>query len=496
MAQTVSRRQALKLGLTVAGGAAAASTLGATASAAESTPTAAASGAALAARAAALPWGEARAIVGRTRLPQFAFRQFNVLDFGAVPDGTTDNTDAIAAAIGACNAAGGGRVVVPAGTYLTGAVHLKSDVNLHLDAGATLAFSGDVTKYPTVLTRYEGIECMNHSPMVYAYGQRNIALTGSGTLDAGGTSVWNKGSERAYLESLIAQGITDPAQRIVPGSGHLMRSTFIEPYRCENVLIQGVTLKNPLFWQLHPTLCRNVVIDAVTTDPSTAHSNTDGCDPECCDHVVILDCNLGAHDDNIAIKSGRDADGRRVNVPSQNIVVFGCTMNGNWGAITCGSEMTGGIRNVYAFDCTVVGQTKFALYVKSNTLRGGFARNINLFGFSGTFARSFAFVTMTYNGQTGNFPPAFGPFTVTRSSCTSAPLVFDVNGLPDDHINGLVVRDCTFDGVTNPVNSIGNVDSLSFTNVTINGQPVTGWRRASSRDTPATAVRQVVVAAV
>src|SRR5207248_10387732 len=181
----------------------------------------------------------------------------------------------------------------------------------------------------------------------YAYGERNIALTGSGTLDAGGTSSWNKGSDRAYLETLIGQGVTDPRLRVVPGSGHTMRSTFIEPYDCDTVLIQGVTLKNPLFWQLHPTLCRNVTVDGVSTDPSTAHSNTDGCDPECCDHVVIRNCNLGAHDDNIAIKSGRDADGRRVNVPTQNLVVHGCVMNGAWGAVTCGSEMTGGIRHGY-----------------------------------------------------------------------------------------------------------------------------------------------------
>ncbi len=421
-----------------------------------------------------LPWREAREIVARTRLPRIPRREFDVRAYGAVADGTTDNTAAFAAAIAAANARGGGRVVVPPGTWLSGAIRLLSNVDFHVSAGATVAFSGDVTKYPTVLTRYEGIECMNHSPMVYAYRARNIALTGPGTLDAGGTSPWNKGSDRAYLETLISQGITDPTQRIVPGSGHQMRSTFIEPYACDTVLIQGVTLKNPLFWQLHPTLCRNVTIDGVSTDPSTAHSNTDGCDPECCDHVVIRNCTLGAHDDNIAIKSGRDADGRRVNVPTQNLVVHDCVMNGNWGAITCGSEMTGGIRNVYAFRCQVIGATKFALYVKSNTLRGGFAQNINLDSFTGTFDRSFAFVTMTYNGQTGTFPPAFGPFRVSNSSCTSAPLLFDVNGLDTDHIAGLDVRDCTFTGVANPVNRIGNVDGLSFTNVTVNGVPVTG----------------------
>jgi polygalacturonase len=237
------------------------------------------------------------------------------------------------------------------------------------------------------------------------------------------------------------------------------------------VLIQGITVRNSMFWQIHPTLCRNVTVDGVSTDPSTAHSNTDGCDPESCDHVVIRNCDLGAHDDNIAIKSGRDADGRRVNVPCQNIVVFGCRMNGNWGAITCGSELTGGIRNVYAYNCTLVGVTKFALYVKSNTLRGGFAENVNLDSFSGTLDRHVAFVTSTYNNQTGSFVPRFGPFAITNSSCTRAGRsALNVSGLSNSHIRGLTLRDCVFNGVVDTGDTLTFVDNQSFTNVWVNGQ--------------------------
>jgi polygalacturonase len=422
----------------------------------------------------ALPWPEANDIVAATRLPAFPAVNFVATDpqYGAKGDNKTDNTAAFARAIAAANAAGGGHVVVPAGNYVTGAIHLKSNVDLHVESGATLKFSGDASKFPTVLTRYEGIECMNRSPMVYAYGQTNIAITGSGTLDANATSSWNKGSERAYLESLIDKGVTDPAKRVFPGSGHTARSTFIEPYNCDTVLIQGVTLKNPKFWQIHPTLCKNVTVDAVRTDPSTASSNTDGCDPESCDHMVITNCNLGAHDDNIAIKSGRDEDGRRVNVPCQNLVVVNCVMNGNWGAITCGSEQTGGIRNVYAYKLNVAGATKFALYVKSNTKRGGFSQNINLDSVTGTFDRSVVFVTSTYNSQTGNHVPTFGPFTITNSSCTKADRVFDVSGLSNSHIKGLVATDCKFTGVTNTSNILNFVDDRKFTNVTVNGKPI------------------------
>jgi polygalacturonase len=422
----------------------------------------------------ALPWPEANDIVAATRRPVFPDVNFVVTDpqFGAKGDNKTDNTAALRKAIDAASTAGGGHVIVPGGTYVTGAIHLKSNVDLHLESGAVLKFSADATKFPTVLTRYEGIECMNRSPMIYAYGQHDIALTGSGTLDANATSSWNKGSDRAWLESLIADGVTDPAKRVFPGSGHTARSTFIEPYNCDAVLIQGVTLKNPKFWQIHPTLCTNVTVDGVHTDPSTASSNTDGCDPESCDHVVIANCVLGAHDDNIAIKAGRDEDGRRVNVPCQNLVVVNCAMNGNWGAITCGSEQTGGIRNVFAHKLNVTGATKFALYVKSNTKRGGFSQNINLDSVSGTFERSFVFVTTTYNNQTGNYPPAFGPFTIGNSSCTKAGRVFDVSGLPNAHIKGMVVANCQFSGVSNTANILNNVDGREFTNVTLNGKPI------------------------
>jgi polygalacturonase len=228
-----------------------------------------------------------------------------------------------------------------------------------------------------------------------------------------------------------------------------------------------------MFWQIHPTLCKNVTVDGVTTDANTNYNNTDGVDPESCDHVVIRNCNLGAHDDNVAIKSGRDADGRRVNVPSQNIVVFDCIMNGNWGAITCGSEQTGGIRNVYAYRLTIRGETKYALYVKSNTRRGGFSENINLDSVSGPLARSVAFVNPVYNGQTGSYPPRFGPFSITNSSCTRAGRkAFDVSGLSNSHVRGLTVRDCDFRSVSDTSNTLRYVDNLTFTNVKINGRVV------------------------
>jgi polygalacturonase len=415
-----------------------------------------------------LPWSEANTILSETTVPTFPNKTFNVTDYGAKGDNSTDNTSAFQKAISACNAAGGGQVVVPSGTYVTGAIYIKSNVNLHLNSGVTLMFSGDASKYPTVLTRYEGIECMNHSPMIYAHGETNIALTGSGILDASNTKSWNKGSDRAgVLEPLVSK---PPTQRNVVGK---LRSTFVEPYSCTNVLIQGMTLRNSIFWQLHPTLCKNVTIDGVTTNQSTAQ--TDGCDPECCDHVVIKNSTLRAGDDNIAIKSGRDTDGRRVNTPTQNVVIWNNKFEGPWGAISMGSELTGGIQNIYAYsNSTTGGGTKFALYVKSNTLRGGFVRNVNIDTMNGApFNRDVVFITMTYNSQTGNFPPDFsGPFVLNNFVVDKAPRVLDLEGLSNDKIGNFTLSNSTFTNITNATNTITNVKKVTYTNVKINGTSV------------------------
>lgn len=454
MTHRISRRQVLTAGAVLVGGAAASPLF--------------LSGSQIFA-AGPLPWPAANTILAETTVPTFPSQTFLVTNYGAKGDGKTDNTAAFAKAIAACNAAGGGQVVVPSGTYSTGAIQLLSNVDFHLNSGATLMFNGTASNYPLVLTRYEGIECLNHSPMVYAYGQTNIALTGSGILDASGTASWNKGSNRAgVLEPMVASGVP-PRQRNVAGK---LRSTFVEPYNCTNVLIQGVTLRNSIFWQLHPTLCKNVTVDGVTTNH--AGSNTDGCDPECCDHVVIKNSTLRAGDDNIAIKSGRDADGRRVNVPTQNVVIWNNQFEGPWGAITLGSELTGGIQNVYAFSNSTVGTgTRFVHYVKSNTLRGGFARNINIDTFHGNkLSHAVVFITMHYNGQTGGFPPDFsGPFNLNNVIVTSAAQVLDLDGLANDKIGNVNVSNSTFTGIANATNTISNVTKVTFTNVTINGKP-------------------------
>ena len=421
-----------------------------------------------------LPWETARQIVAETSIPIFPDATFSITDarYGGLGNGATDNTAAFRRAIEDCSSRGGGHVVVPAGVYATGAILLLTNVDLHLEAGATLNFGGNVDDYPLVLTRYEGIECMNHSPMIYAYGQTNIAVTGNGTLDASRTRPWNTGSNRAgIVEPLVAAQIP-PEQRIVPRHGRL-RSTFVEPYRCTNVLIQGVNLRQSQFWQLHPTLCSNVTVDRVTTGDTT-NPNSDGCNPESCDHVVIKNCILGAYDDCIGIKSGRDADGQRVNTPCQNIVILGCKLEGPAGGIACGSEMTGGIRNLYAHDVQTHGvSVRHMLYIKSNTKRGGYARNLNLDSIQGDhLGGAWAFAQMDYGGQIGGSLPRFEDWTISYATGDFDPWIFQLSGQSGDPIRGVRVTDSEFTHTFVPLDFLTNVEDVSFQRVIINGREV------------------------
>ena len=281
-------------------------------------------------------------------------RDFDATRFGAVGDGQTDCTAAFAKAIAACHEAGGGRVVVPAGTYLSGTIHLKSKVNLHVDEGATIRFSTDPAKYlPVVFTRFEGTEVMNYSPLLYAFEQEDIAVTGRGTLDGQGSrdNWWGWTSKaRADISALVKMGGEDvPVAKRVFGEGHYLRPYLFQPCRCSNVLLEGVTVKNSPMWTISPLYCRNVTVPQVTVEASGP--NTDGCDPDSCVDVLIEKCVFNTGDDCIAIKSGRDRDGHRVGLPSENIVIRGCTMKNGHGGITCGSEAAGDIRNVFAEDC-------------------------------------------------------------------------------------------------------------------------------------------------
>jgi polygalacturonase len=244
-------------------------------------------------------------------------------------------------------------------------------------------FSQDPNDYlPAVFTRWQGIELMNYSPFIYSYGQRNIAVTGAGTLNgqADANHWWNwKTLETPDFNALeaMADAGTPVSQRVF-GSGHFLPPQMIQPFASDTVLLEGVTLINSPFWHLNPNLCRNVTVDGLTI--SSSGPNTDGCDPESCDGVVVQNVTYDTGDDCMAIKAGRDTDGRRVNVPCQNVVIQNCDFADGHGGITIGSEMTGGVKNVYARDLTMNSANLQAGHrIKTNTLRGGYVLNTHVY---------------------------------------------------------------------------------------------------------------------
>jgi len=274
-------------------------------------------------------------------------------------------------------------VVVPAGNFLTGAIHLLSNVNLYVATNATIKFSTNTSTYlPVVFTRYQGIECMNYSPFLYAYQQTNIAITGPGTIDGQGQlGPWYnwKNLLTADEQLLWNMGSTNlPVAQRVFGPGHYLRPYFVEPVCCQNVLLDGVTFLNSPMWSISPLYCTNVTIHNVTVNNTSGTApNTDSCDPDSCTDVLIKNCSFSDGDDCIAIKSGRDQDGLRVNIPSQNLVIQNCVFANGHGGITCGSEESGGITNVFAENCafnSVNLQTIFRF--KNNSARGGYIENI------------------------------------------------------------------------------------------------------------------------
>ncbi|MFI1093859.1 glycoside hydrolase family 28 protein [Streptomyces sp. NPDC020917] len=413
-------------------------------------------------------------IIAGIRRPRIPQRDFPLTAFGAVADGTTDTTQALAAAVRAAHEAGGGRVVVPAGTWATGPVHLLSRVELHLAEGAILLFTTDPAAYlPTVFSRWQGIELMNYSPLIYAYGQHDIALTGSGVLDGQASTdnwyTWGKpgGSDFAALEASADAGVP-VAQR--DGANYHLRPTFVEPYRCERVLIEGVTLRNSPFWNLHPTLCQDVTIRHVTVDSSGP--NTDGCDPESCDGVLIDRVSFNTGDDCIAVKAGRNTDGRRVGVPCQNLVVQNSTFANGHGGITLGSEMTGGIRNVYGRDLTMSSTGLRAGHrLKTNSVRGGFLENSNVYRVD-VQAIGGPLLLIDYHygeGDTGTYPPTVTDINLSHWSVASASQGWDVQGYDSDPVGTVRLSDITIDGPLSKANVADNVTDLRLDHVVIDG---------------------------
>lgn len=424
--------------------------------------------------------------MARIVAPSFPSRRFPITDFGGRPGGSPA-TDAIARAIATCTAAGGGRVIVPAGTFLTGAVHLTDNVDLHLEDGAVLRFLQDPRAYlPVVTTRFEGVECMNYSPFIYAFQARNVAVTGRGTLDGqADADHWWPWAGSGAARGLPTQATSRPrliemASRQVPvservfGEGHYLRPNFIQFNRCQNVLVDGLTIVNSPMWEIHPVLCTNVTVRNVSI--ATHGPNNDGCNPESSKDVLIEGCTFDTGDDCIAIKSGRNDDGRRVNVAVENIVIRDCVMKDGHGGVVVGSEISGGARNIYAERCRMDSpRLDRVLRFKTNSVRGGVIEHVYMRDISvGQVAEAVMTADFFYEeGDTGPYLPTLRDVEMRNVTVLKSRYAFRLRGYARSPVTNVRVVDCTFDNVAEP-DVLEGVSNLTLQNVRVNGVVRTG----------------------
>ncbi len=309
--------------------------------------------------------------------------QISITEFGAVPNDKEKNSIAIEKAIDKANELGGGTVIIPEGEWFTKTIHFKDNVNLHLKKGATLLFSEDPNDYlPAVHTTWEGMECYNYSPLIYAYECKNVAITGEGKVKAK-LDVWKiwYARPKAHMNSLKwlytkMSELAPVEERVMVNDSSHLRPQFIQFNRCENVLVDGISIENSPFWTIHPYMSKNIVLRNLHI---YAHGhNNDGVDPEMVQNMLIENCHFDQGDDAIAVKSGRNQDAWKLNTPTKNLVIRNCYVKNGHQLLAIGSELSGGIENVYMDSCTVAdGASMFNLvFIKTNERRGGFVKNI------------------------------------------------------------------------------------------------------------------------
>ncbi|WP_139822809.1 glycoside hydrolase family 28 protein [Tuberibacillus sp. Marseille-P3662] len=434
-------------------------------------------------------WEKVPKILDSIESPTFPDQDFLVTDYGAVGNGETESTEAFKKAIQAAHDAGGGRVIVPEGTFLTGAIHLKSNVNLHVTKDATIKFSQNPDDYlPVVKTRFEGVELYNYSPFIYTNGVKNVAITGQGILDGqGDNNHWwpwkgqeehgwdegepSQGKDRDRLFEMAENGV--PVKQRVFGKGHYLRPNMIQFYNSNNILVRGVTIRNSPMWHIHPVLSENITIDNVSI---IGHGpNNDGIDPESSQDVLIKDAFFNNGDDNIAIKSGRNADGRRIDVPSENIIIQGNHMKDGHGAVVMGSEITGGARNIYARNNLMDSPNlERALRIKTNSVRGGVIENIYL---KDNVVKSVNEAVIKVNflyeeGDAGHYTPVVRNIEVKNLQSHGGEYALLLKGYKRSPVSNIRIINSTLNNVDKPA-SISNVENLMLDNVRINGQLVT-----------------------
>lgn len=429
-------------------------------------------------------------ILKQIKEPVFPSLELSILDFGAKAGSSQCQTTQIQAAIDHAHAAGGGTVHIPSGTFLTGALRLKSGVCLNLDEeDSILLFTTEMTQehYPLVYSHWEATPCYNYSALIYACDAENIGLTGKGVLDAASSYDtwwgWHHQVENAWsadkpdLQAPARKALREMNENGVPveerrfGDGFYLRPNFVQLIRCRRVLLSGVTLKNSPMWQLNPVMCDHLTVRGMTL---SAHGcNSDGCDPESCQNVLIEGCRFDTGDDCISLKSGRDRDGRLAAAPCRNVVIRRNLFADGHGGIALGSEMSGGIENVYADDNRFESPNlTYVLRFKTNARRGGYIRNVWMNRSTATAVGAASIhATMLYeDGRNGDYLPVFENICIENLNAHGGDYGIFLEAFPEVPIRGLVLRNIEINGTRIPLRAM-NWEAPVLENVKINGVP-------------------------
>ena len=395
--------------------------------------------------------------------PEFPDRKFNIKEFGGVPDGKFDNTEVFAEVIASCHQAGGGTIIVPQGEWFTGPIHFKSNIHLKLEAGAVISFSDNFEDYlPVVFTRWEGNECYNYSPLIYAADCENIAITGQGKLVGNGAKwwPWKQTQHDAAKELYDAEYNGIAVEDRVFGREKGLRPQFIQPINSKNILIEGITIVDGPMWTIHPVYCENTIIrdlKIITDGP-----NTDGINPDSCKNMLIEDCDFETGDDCIAIKSGINEDGRRVNKPTENLLIRNCKAKEGHGGVVIGSEMSGGVKNVHVHDCVFNGGER-GVRLKSMRGRGGCVENLLFENIEINNLRDQGIIlNMYYDATTveprSEMPPLFRNITVRNIKGENIAQPVVLRGLPEKKMRDITLENIELSGKEGL--SASNLDGL------------------------------------
>lgn len=408
----------------------------------------------------------------------FPTKDFKITRYGAISGSKVKNTKALSKAIEACHKAGGGRVVVPPGVWLSGPIHLKSNVNLHLEEGAVLNFTDDPSDYlPPVMTSWEGLECYNYSPLIYAYECENIAITGQGILQPA-MDTWKKWFARpkAHLDALkqlYVMGATDvpvAERQMAKGENHL-RPHLIHFNRCKNILLEDFKIRHSPFWTIHLYMCEGGLVRKL--DVMAHGHNNDGVDLEMSRNFLIEDCLFDQGDDAVVIKAGRNRDAWRLDTPCENIVIRNCTIRKGHALLGIGSELSGGIRNIYMHDCKAPGSVHQLLQIKTNLRRGGFVENIHIENMETGDARRVVAIYSDVMYQWRTIVPTFEikrtpikGIYVNNIKTKNADAIYELLGDPELPAREVVIKNVQVGKVNQFLNAVENVIDLTVENVT------------------------------